>query len=149
MRARAAAVPLAAVVLLGACRDDLVAPKTFEDARVRWNAQRISDYVYTLQILCFCGEEMTTPVAVRVTGGTVASRTYQGTGVPVDPAIADRFPTIDSLFGVVRYAYQTAASVNVTYDPTYGFPTLLQVAWIANAVDDENTYTARDFRTLR
>jgi len=37
------------------------------------------------------------------------------------------------------------ASVEIEYDKTYGFPTLISIDYIKDAIDDEVTYMYSDF----
>ena len=121
--------------------------RDFTSARETWGAKRPSSYEYTVRISCFCGGEVTRPVVITVTGQTVESRKYADTGVAVDARWNDSFLTIDALFAEIDQAYATGApTVDVTFDPTLGYPTLISIDRIANAIDDEYTKTVTNFR---
>ena len=58
-------------------------------------------------------------------------------------------PTIKKLFDFIEQEITDHAAVlRVTYDPTLGYPTEIVSDPIANAVDDEVTYTVSDVNRL-
>jgi hypothetical protein len=54
--------------------------------------------------------------------------------------------SIDDLFAQIRQAIDFDADrVDVTYDPTLGFPEHIDIDYILNGIDDEECYRVRDF----
>jgi hypothetical protein len=114
-------------------------------AQEQWAAQGISTYVFTVRRSCFCGG----PLLVEVKVGEVAIvRTDLDTGLPVPSALASLYPDVPGLFAMIlREIEAPAATLTVSYEPARGFPTLISVDAIKNAVDDEYAYTITGFRT--
>jgi transposase len=68
------------------------------------------------------------------------------TGVALTPPYSSAYSTIEGLFAIIESARsRNAARLNATYDPVRGFPTSISIDYIALAVDDEISYTIRDF----
>ncbi|MGV3709412.1 MAG: DUF6174 domain-containing protein [Gemmatimonas sp.] len=136
----------ALAVLLAACGDDSNPVIDIEGPRAKWTANRPPSYSYTLARGCFCPTELTTPVEIVVRNGAVESRTYQNSTTPVPAAYAGYFPTIDGLFAKLDSARLAKPFIlNLSFDETYGYPTLINVDQSRNAVDEEYTYVASNF----
>lgn len=105
-------------------------------------------YRYTLTIGCFCPGGR---FDVVVRDGEVTSSRRDGSG---GLAGAPGGVSIDDLFTVVRQARgdsssPPAANVAVSYHERYGYPERLRIDRIADAVDDEISYTVSDFQVLK
>ncbi len=139
------AAALLGLVALG-CGGDLILPPTgltrdFVEARAKWRAQGLTDYDYTLQVLCFCGDVR--PMRIAVRGGVVASVTPVGEVVALPAEQAQWYPSVEGLFDVVAAAIaQPAASLQAEYDALRGFPRTVAVDHRAEVADDEFTYIA-------
>ena len=115
-------------------------------ARERWSAHGPSSYSYTVSRSCECLSEMSGPVVVVVSNGVIESRKYVRNGATVELPYAHLFPNVEGLFAKIdTVRARGAASLYVSYDPAYGFPTLISVDGDKQIADDEYTYTARDF----
>jgi hypothetical protein len=130
---------LLAASLLSGCRD-ATAPNAQQaelDAnRQKWSDRGYASYTFTLRMDCFCA--INGPVSVLVVADS-ARVTLQSTGEIID---APWIPTIKKLFDVIdQDIARHAAVLRVTYDATLGYPSLIVSDPIANAVDDEVTYT--------
>lgn len=92
---------------------------------------------------CFCPQSR---ARVEVRDGQVTEVTQLG---EVDtPATVTA--GIDGLFDALRATLDDdPASVDVTYDPELGFPAMVSVDPIENAVDDEWSWTVSDFVELQ
>ena len=103
-----------------------------------------ADYAFTLRVSCFC--VFTGPIRVTVDDGAVVSAVAleDPEGVPQE-VIDQTALTLYELTELANRAAREADDVSVQYDPAYGFPTELSIDWIAEAADDEATYTATDF----
>ena len=98
----------------GTWRDELAR------AQDRWASHGVTQYVIRIQRSCFCGGPL--DVEVRVNGANV-SRIDRATGDPIAPQFALAFPTVLGLFQVIAEQIDLpAASLTVSYDPTYGYP---------------------------
>ena len=147
MFARLARVTLAvALIVSTACQDSTGIGWGASAAQARWNERRPASYRYTVSRSCECMAETTAPVIVTITNGAVASRRYVSTGADVAPAYAALYPTIDELFAIIDEARRDhVASLDVTYDPTWGFPTHVSIDRNASMVDDEILYVVSAF----
>jgi hypothetical protein len=138
-----------AVVAVVACSDSTEPTAVVTDlaeAKRRWAASAPTSYQYTFARACFCGTEYTRPVSVTVRNGTVQSVRYADTGVPLTPALAAGFTTIEGVFALVDDAIaKHAASVTAEYDAARGYPLHIFIDFIASAADDEMGYGIRDF----
>jgi hypothetical protein len=116
-------------------------------AELRWSGSGVQDYQIVVQNLCFCG--YIRPVRITVRFGAVVSRVDAETGEPV-PTYGENVRDIAGLFDLIRDAIaQDAHSLDVKYDATYGFPTLITIDYIRNAIDDELTVKTSEFQRLR
>jgi hypothetical protein len=131
---------------LAACGDPFVS--TLADQRDKWDAAALDDYAYTLQYGCFCPREYTTPVRITVVADAVTSAVYAEDNEPVvagDPAPEDYDTfTIDGLFDEAERALREADDTTLAFDPTYGFPSTLNIDWEFDMADEEQAYTASD-----
>lgn len=129
------------VPLLAACSD--LGPGDARLARLeanlaRWDSLGPDSYVYAFERLCFCPVESLGPVRVTVEDGVAVERVYVDTGAAVPPAHAQGFPTVRGLFDTLREAIvNDADSIEVTYDPTLGFPLDFWIDYLRMAVDEE------------
>lgn len=118
-----------------------------DGAMKRWAASRPASYEFTVSQQCFCPPEIRNPVVVTVRGDSIVSRTYVGTGAPLDTARAPMALTVDGLFAKIRDARaRSAAAINVTYHATLGYPTQLWIDYSAAMADEEVGFEARDLR---
>ena len=117
-----------------------------EEQRRRWERLAIDTYEYDLTLSCFCVS--VGPVRVQVRADTVFSATALETGEPVTDEFRAR--TIDSLFDVLEDAVvREAHRLDTEYDDTFHHPTLVDIDYNKNVVDEEVQYTAENFRALR
>ncbi|GIV59918.1 MAG: hypothetical protein KatS3mg043_1007 [Rhodothermaceae bacterium] len=113
-------------------------PLRLEEARQRWERQRLSDYDVLLSRLCFCYPAGTFTVFVRA--DTVRAVVSEASGAVLDPEQRRIFPTIDGFFDLVAQAQAGADSLMVLYDPVWGVPTRIVIDWVEHAIDDEIRY---------
>ena len=126
-------------------------------ARQRWEAQRLTTYSYVADRLCFCAAELF-PARIVVENGAVKGVHDPQTGEPLrlpDGRLAleaepGAYRTIEGLFSLVEEAQRAEAErLDVTYHPTYGYPTEISIDYASEIADDEVTYTNTDFVALR
>ena len=119
----------------------------------KWEGAGIKNYNLTLFVGCFCVFTDRMPLAVEVRDGKVVSMTYSdGEVITADDPQAEffnRFSTIDQLFADLKSGPSADADeVQITYDPTYGYPTQVNVDQIKEAVDDEYSVQISDFQVV-
>jgi hypothetical protein len=118
-------------------------------ARVRWQAAAISSYDFDFARSCFCTVEALGPVTIRVRDGHFASLVSRDSGTPVDTVLFAQFLTIERVFESTRQLLDAGpASFTASYDPTFGFPITVTVDPIAQAVDDELSYSVLALRPI-
>ena len=131
-------VVLVSLTALAAC-SDLTGPKAeLTDARERWESRRLRDYDYSFQRICFCIEETTRAVTIRVQGGVVTAAWYLSDNAPVPAANLRFYPTVDELFETIEEAIdRKAARLEVEYDRATGHPTRIDIDYSEQVADDE------------
>lgn len=136
---------LGILLVLTACTSNT----ELEQQQALWNSQRPAHYRYVVQILCFCSPEITQPVRIEVKNGQTVSVVDATTGQPNTNTRFAPLNTLDKMFGVIQEAIaRPVDKLEAKYDGTYGFPTLIRLDPILNAVDDEIQYSIRDFEVL-
>jgi hypothetical protein len=138
-----------ALLLLGLAAAGCEAPTApgdrglLAEARARWQAQAGDSYTFELSRGCFCvlgGRQM----RVTVKGGVVTWAEDLDSGAAVEQDLLSYLQTIPDLFDLIQDALdRKVASFWVEYDPTYGYPTLIQIDYSATATDDEIAYTVQ------
>lgn len=125
-------------------------PVEAETPQALWESQDINSYHYTLQVGCFCLVEMTRPVTIEVIDGEVASITYTDDGSAADPALFERYNSVDKIFAVINDAEsQDPARLEVTYDETYGVPLSVNIDISETIADEELYLTVSDFEPIQ
>lgn len=119
--------------------------RSLDEAIARWAAVGPASYTYTLERLCFCGEEARGPVRLIVAQGSVIDRVYVDGGARVGDQLANLFPDVPGLFAVIADAIaRNPAELNVTYDPTTGVPVDIWIDYVVNIADEELGFRATD-----
>ena len=113
--------PLALLLVLAACGDDLISP---EARRARWEARGTANYTYVSSYSCECVPEFASALQVTVANDVVASVRSVATGQPVP--LTHR-TTIDGLFDLIDTEQRTRpANLEVSYDAALGYPTRIK-----------------------
>lgn len=106
-----------------------------------WQSKGIDDYDITIEQQCFCPSQQ---YEITVVDGIVNGVTVDG--MPVRPDQMRAQPkTVPELFALVAGLSPEAAST-VSYDEEFGYPALISVDPIPNAIDDEYTVVVHAFR---
>lgn len=106
----------------------------------QWQAQGVDSYRYTLQVGCFCLQEMTRPVVIEVREGAVSSVTYADDGSAADAALFESYSSVEALFAVIdEAAAQDPARLDVVYDQATGVPLSVDID-ISEQMADEELY---------
>jgi hypothetical protein len=117
--------------------------------RLRWKSAQLHDYEFDYQLLCFCTQEATEPVHITVQSDAIVSVVRTRDGMPAVNKYGG-WPRVDELFAdVERRLDQNIARLDVTYDPTYGYPRSIVIDVALMTADDESQQTASNLRALR
>lgn len=128
-------------------KKDLKALAVLEAAETLWKQKRPEHYAYQLQPSCFCPPEYTQPIAIRVFKGVVQQADLVTSKKPLPTERKADAKTIEDLFKLIRDAIERpAASVNVTYDQQYGFPSSINIDVDQMMADEEMYYTVTGFK---
>lgn len=115
-----------------------------DQARALWASQGGPSYSFEVSRACECllaGRR----VLVTVEGGIVSAATYLDSKEPVETAFLSYFRTVPDLFDLIEDALdRKAASLEVSYDASYGYPTQIDIDYSATIADDELRLTAQD-----
>ena len=113
----------------------------------RWEQYGLTDYAYTGAWTCFCPEEYRADTQVTVDDGEVTAVTSADPNVETIPA-PERFVSIEGLFALIQEAIsRNAASIEVSYDETYGHPVELFIDYDERMADEEDRFTISSFTT--
>ena len=153
MRRLAAAASILLLLCVASCsiptetaRSD--AERELARNRQRWVSTGIHDYEFDFRRSCFCLPEYTEGVHIVVRNDVVTSVLRSRDGQPASSAVG-AWPRVDELFDNVRQLLDEGAErLEVTYDPTYGYPRSIVADVILMAVDDEYGLTAENLRRL-
>lgn len=106
--------------------------------RRKWESKATKNYQYEFQRICFCLPASTRRVKITVREGVAENIRRADSGDAVDKAQYELYYTVDQLFDYIQAAIDKKAHlVRVTYDPEWGYPTLVEIDYIRNAMDDE------------
>ena len=128
---------LAASVLWAGCQiagPDDPRNEDISTQKEKWDDFQDGTYSFLFNRGCFCavgGEHF-----VQVIDGVVIDAFRTWDNQPVESHFLQYIETIDALFEMIERARREAHSLDVEYSE-YGYPTLLSIDWIKNAVDDE------------
>ena len=111
----------------------------------RFESSAPPSYSYVVRINCECPSDVTRPVVVWVDQGFIEFLEYEDDGRSVPLSIADSFPSVEQLFDAIQDAIdRDADSIDVQYDPTYGYPTSVYIDYDDRVADEELSITTRD-----
>jgi hypothetical protein len=140
---------IACIAVLSAC--DCEAPNdpgTIDDPQERWEAWHKDSYQMTVNLTCFC--TMWGDYRVTVKNGAITSAVQTSTGDTVSVTsleLGGRLLTIDDYFRFIdTLRAGEADSVRTEFHPQYGYPILIDIDYILEAIDDELTITISDLQ---
>ncbi len=153
---RSALVALAITLVTAGCDSPTVPLYEVAQRQALWTDREPDAYAFEVLRSCFCGTEVTDTVTVTVRNGTVESRVFTTSGIPVEDVLAQwgvdieaLFPDIDGMFAVlVETARRDPDVLEVRYHPTYAFPRLISADISRNIADEEFTLQVLAFRVL-
>jgi hypothetical protein len=118
-----------------ACDNPASPTDDLEDARRTWRRQGVQNYSFTVHQDCFCPEDVRGPFRVRVASSVIVSVTDPATGAPRG-ASAFVPLTVEMLFDRVQQAIDDGIDeLDVRYDPTLGYPLVIEINLSQQAVD--------------
>ena len=151
---------LAALLLTAACHSSrLVSPADISrlvEAEAKWKARPSPDYSFEIRTACFCPPEVNRWTRVTVRNGAVVA----AEAIEPDPNFPITSITlwqpIDSLFANLRRALSAEFDddgspydeIIATYDPTLGFPTLIEYRAKPNIADGGMIHYLRNVQPL-
>lgn len=116
-------------------------------AEAQWHKTRPQHYAYTLQHSCFCAPDALKPIEIRVYQDTIQEARILLERKPLPADRKDSAMTIDALFQLIHEAIaQKAATIDVKYDPQYGFPSHVFIDRSKMMADEELSLTASNFK---
>jgi len=130
----------AAMMLGGPASDGPIAQN-----RALWASQGLDDYTFVLERSCFC--IFREPVEIVVADGRTESVSIAETGETETEflVLSEEFrsvDTIDKLFDLLQESVNAGfATVDVTFDPTYGHPIEIFIDQDKQMADEEVWYT--------
>ena len=141
-----------ALILLAGC-SDLFGPSEedrADEAWDRWVSTAPAAYRYELLQSCFCGGPgIGRWLTVIVNDNVVAAAWYTDTGEPLAPGDLALVPTVDDLFVTVFDAIDRGADeLRTEYERQFGYPVLIDIDYVRNAIDDELVIEARGLLPL-
>lgn len=115
-----------------------------------WSKQKISKYRYSLRRSCFCLPEVTQPVEIAVRNGKVTSLIGVNSRKPVNREYFTKYDSIAKLFEVIQDAIaKKAHRISVTYHPTLGYPTQIDIDYNKQMADEELSLTLENLQPLK
>lgn len=109
-----------------------------------WATHAIGTYTLTIEVGCFCPPEFRGPFTVRVEDGEIIEATFQDK--PIEIEVHRLILTVDGLFEFVEgNAY--ADQIQVTYHPELGYPEVIDVDPVRQAIDEEIRVTVLELTT--
>ena len=116
--------------------------------RQRWASAGLHDYEFDFQRSCFCLPQATQPVHIVVRRDAIVSVVRTSDGQSAIASVTD-WPRVEELFlDVQRRLEQPTERLDVSYDPTYGYPRSIVADIALMVADDEYALTAGNLRRL-
>lgn len=118
-----------------------------ENALAGWKRLGITAYSYVYVRTCECPPEWQRPVLIVVRDGEVTEAKDFATGAARQ---ADRMPTIDDLFTMIRKALdENADVVRIEYDREFHYPSDMLIDADRSVADDEQVMQASALNQLK
>ena len=115
-----------------------------------WAKQKISNYRYTLRRSCFCLPKSSEPMKIEVRNGKATSIVVASDGKPVNREYFNNHDSVAKLFQVVEDAIaKKAHRLSVTYHPTLGYPTKIDIDYNKQMADEEIFLTIDNLQPLK
>lgn len=107
-------------------------------ARARWASRAPDGYRFDWKRGCDCPAEVYRPIEITVASGQIAAAVYSDDRNPVAEQFRSTLRTVDGVFDDVQKAIdQHAAEIDLTFDPSYGYPTSVFIDYSHQIADEE------------
>jgi len=114
----------------------------FSKNKSLWNSKNISNYTFTMRLVCFCPPGRVGPHTVKVVKGKIVSVN----GLQYDENKTGKLYPISEYFDYISTTLATKPfRSEITYNPKYGYPEIVYFDFIEAAVDDEIRYAITNF----
>jgi hypothetical protein len=115
------------------------------DGEALWSGLSITDYDFTIRKTCVCPPPAGTSIEVSVRDSRLATARSAEGGSRID--LGDIPGTVPALFVTVHEAIaDDPDTLEIAYDPDYGFPRTIRIDHRKAYADDEVTYSILSFR---
>ena len=140
---------VAGCISMTGCRNDSESldPKqiALNENQAKWSNASVSSYRFTISYSCYCPVQESRVITVVDNVVTEAFFTPSGSMIESDEFVD--YWIVDDYFGRIQTGIDEEYSVlDVTYDPTYGFPTKIFIDESPAIADEEISYFIRDFQ---
>ena len=137
---------LSGCMVLSGC--DLVGSKSeLAQAQAKWQKLATTSYSFDSNKACFCA--FRGPVKVIVTNNKVTAIQDPSTGKPLSYSL-DWFSTIEQIFTQIEDLKKgNPKTLDVSYDPIYGFPVTITYNQSDQIADEEFSLTISNFKPLK
>ena len=116
--------------------------------RQRWASAGLHDYEFDFQRSCFCAPQATQQVHIVVRRDAIVSVVRTSDGQSASTSFT-AWPRVDELFlDVQQRLEQHIERLDVSYDPTFGYPRSIVADIALMTADDEYALTAGNLRRL-
>ena len=133
---------------LAACGTSSTVQSELDNARARWQANRLGVYEFDWRRSCECTTEVTREMHVIVSDETITSLTYAYDGTAVPTTVWSSVETVDGVFESIQDAIdQDAYSIVVTYDGS-GYPRDVSIDYSLMIADEEYSAHITDLAGL-
>ena len=114
----------------------------------KWDALKLGDYTYKLEILCVCPPNVTIPRFIEVLDG-ISNYSFSNLEEPYENdliKLLSELNTIDNLFLFIRKAIGEADYVYVEYDPENFYPVDIFIDYVIAGKHDELSLYISNFQ---
>jgi hypothetical protein len=126
------------------------ATQQLQRSKQLWAKQKLSNYRFSLSRTCFCLPKSSEPVKIEVRNGKVTSIVAVSDGKPVNREYFNKHDSIAKLFQVIEDALaRKAHRLSVTYHPTLGYPTKIDIDYNKQLADEEISLTIDNLQPLK
>ncbi len=139
-----------ATLVVAGCSDSTGPVGDELDLNVRkWERRGPSAYSFDYQAICYCIDSVVRPVTISVSDEEIVQVVFRDTQQMVAVEAHAGYPTVEDLFQVIRDAIaRDAHSIEVRYDPLFGYPTEASIDYQENIADEEFGFRASDLTAI-
>ncbi|NNC54273.1 MAG: hypothetical protein HKO07_00980 [Pseudomonadales bacterium] len=109
-----------------------------QQSQQRWQRASLHNYSYTMQRSCYCTDDYTRAMRVRVRGGQVIDALYVDDGQHVPDKVLQSLQTIDQWFAYIDAGLRKPYfKLDADYHPQLGYPLSIRADIRQQVADDE------------